>query len=105
VVALARATFVAGIAAILGFTAVIVASGDSYPDPSVRPTQTGLWVYSLGFAIPVTLLALLVVRRAFFPRRAAAAAATLIVVALLALSPAAFRPAGGPTRRPRRDGS
>ena len=92
-VALARAVFVAGVAIMLGVTAVIVASANSNPDARLHPSRTGVWGYSLGCAIPVTLLALLATRRAF-ARQLALAAAIVPVIALLALEAAAFRPAG-----------
>ena len=93
VVALARGVFVAGTALMLTVTAVIVASANSNPDATLHPTSKGLWGYSLGCAIPVTVLALLAARRAF-ARRAALALAMLPAIALLVLEADAFRADG-----------
>ncbi len=99
VVAIARITLVVGVAVVLGATAVIVAAGNSTASGAaagfgtLRPTRTGLWAYSLGCAVPVTLLGLLAARRAL-ARPILAAVAVLTAVAVLVASAAAFRPAG-----------
>jgi MFS superfamily sulfate permease-like transporter len=98
VVVLTRGLFVAGVAVVVGATAVIVAAGNTTSSGSavfgtITLTRKGLWVYSLGCAIPVTLLGLLVVRRAL-PRRLPALVATVPVLVVLAASAAAFRPVG-----------
>jgi hypothetical protein len=99
VVRIARATLVLGVAVVLGATAVIVAAGNSIGGSgqgalaSTHPTRTGLWFYSLGCAVPVTLLGLLAARRAL-ARPILSALAALPAVAVLVASAAAFRPSG-----------
>jgi hypothetical protein len=97
-VAVARGVLVLGDAIVLGVTAVIVAAGNSISTGSglaglKPPSSTGVWGYSLGCAIPVTLIGLFMARRAL-PRRLTALVATLPVLAVLAASAAAFRPVG-----------
>ncbi len=85
---LGRAVYVGGVGVMLGVTAVIVASSTSYA--ALSPSQNGLWAYSIGAAIPVTLLAYLVVRRTV-PRPLLVAVATLPAIAVLLAAPEAFR--------------
>ena len=51
-----RACFVLGVVVMLGVTAVIVAASNG-PRPSANPSRESIWVYCLGCAVPVTLLA------------------------------------------------
>lgn len=90
-IVLGRAVYVGGVGIVLVVTAVIV--GSSTSNPTFSPSRDGLWVYSLGAAIPVTILALLVVRPAVH-RRLLVAVGTLPALAVVAAAPEAFRPWG-----------
>lgn len=91
VAALGRAVYVVGVGIVLVVTAVIVGSSTSYA--ALSPSENGLWAYSVGAALPVTLLAFLVVRPTL-PRPLLVAVATLPAMAFVLASPAAFRPWG-----------
>ena len=86
-----RAVYVAGVAFILVVTAVIVGASTSFA--LFSPSRTGLWIYALGAALPVTLIGFGAARPAL-PRRWLVAAGTLPAVAIVLVAPAAYRPWG-----------
>lgn len=82
-----RACFVLGVAVILGATAVIVAASSA--------SRESIWVYCLGCAVPVTLLALRFARSALV-RPVLGAVGTLLAVLVLVGAGAVFRVNGQP---------
>ena len=60
-----RACFVLGVAVMLGATAVIVAASNGPPgSDSANPSREQIWLYCLGCAVPVTVLAFYLSRSA-----------------------------------------
>jgi hypothetical protein len=91
-----RACFVLGVAAMLGATAVIVAASNGPPrSGSPNPSHASIWIYCLGCAIPVTLLAFRFSRSAL-ASPALGAVGTLLAIVVLAASGEAFRASGQP---------
>ena len=91
VAVLGRAVYVGGVGFILVVTAVIVGASTSFA--LFSPSQRGFWFYSLGAALPVTLIGFLAARPAL-PHRWLVAASTLPAVAVVLVSPKAYRPWG-----------
>lgn len=89
-----RACFVLGVAIMLGVTAVIVAASNG-PSPSANPSRESIWIYCLGCAVPVTLLAFRFSRSALV-RPALGAVGTLLAVFVLVGAGEAFRAHGQP---------
>jgi hypothetical protein len=90
-----RACFVLGVAVMLGVTAVIVAASNGPPPSSTNPSRESIWIYCLGCAVPVTLLAFRVSRSAFV-RPVLGAVGTLLAVLVLVGAGEAFRAHGRP---------
>jgi hypothetical protein len=91
-----RACFVIGVAVMLGTTAVIVAASNGPPSSgSANPSRESIWVYCLGCAVPVTLLAFRFSRSALV-RPVLGAVGTLLAVLVLAAAGEAFRAYGQP---------
>ena len=87
-----RACFVLGVAIMLGATAIIVAASNGPPSSgSSNPTRESIWIYCLGCAVPVTLLAFRLSRSALV-RPVLGAVGTLLAVLVLAAAGEAFRP-------------
>lgn len=89
-----RAWFVLGVAVMLGMTAVIVAASNGGPG-SPNPSHASIWIYCLGSAIPVTLLAFRFSRSALL-HPVLGAVGTLLAVLVLAAAGEAFRPVAQP---------
>jgi hypothetical protein len=91
-----RACFVLGVAVMLGATALIVAASNGPPSSgSPNPTHESIWIYCLGCAVPVTLLAFGLSRSALV-RPVLGALGTLLAVLVLAAAGEAFRAYGQP---------
>jgi hypothetical protein len=91
-----RACFVLGVAIMLGATAVIVAASNGPPrSGSPNPSRVSIWIYCLGCAVPVTLLAFRFARSALV-HPVLGAVGTLLAVLVLAASGEAFRAYGRP---------
>ena len=89
-----RACFVLGVAVMLGVTAVIVAASNG-PTASANTSRESIWVYCLGCAVPVTLLAFRSARSALV-RPVLGAVGTLLAVLVLVGAGEAFRAHGRP---------
>jgi hypothetical protein len=91
-----RVCFVLGVAVMLGMTALIVEASNGPPrSGSPNPSRDSIWIYCLGCAVPVTLLAFRFSRSALV-RPALGAVGTLLAVLVLAASGEAFRAYGRP---------
>ncbi len=91
-----RALFLFGVAVMLGATAVIVAASNGPPAKgSLNPSRDSIWIYCLGCAVPVTLLAFHFARSALV-RPVVGAVGTLLAVVVLAAAGDAFRAYGQP---------
>jgi hypothetical protein len=91
-----RACFVLGVAVMLGATVVIVAASNGPPRlGSPNPSRDSIWIYCLGCAVPITLLAFRFSHSALV-RPALGAVGTLLAVVVLAASGEAFRAYGRP---------
>ena len=91
---LRRVCFVLGVAVMLGATAIIVAASNGPPSSSSpNPSRESIWVYCLGCAVPVTLLAFGLSRTALV-RPVLGAFGTLLAVLVLAAAGEAFRAYG-----------
>jgi hypothetical protein len=91
-----RASFVLGVAVMLGATAVIVAGSNGPPSSgSPNPSRESILVYALGCAVPVTLLAFAFARSALV-RAVLGAVGTLLAVLVLAAAGDTFRAYGRP---------
>lgn len=77
-------------------TAVIVAASNGPPSKgSLNPSRESIWIYCLGCAVPVTLLAFRFSRSALV-RPVLGAVGTLLAVLVLAAGGEAFRAHGQP---------
>ncbi|MFZ0342794.1 MAG: hypothetical protein WAL31_10715 [Gaiellaceae bacterium] len=86
--------FLFGVAVMLGATAVIVAASNGPPAKgSLNPSRDSIWIYCLGCAVPVTLLAFHFARSALV-RPVVGAVGTLLAVVVLAAAGDAFRAYG-----------
>ena len=91
-----RVCFVLGVAVMLGATTVIVAASNGPPKSgSPDPSRDSIWIYCLGCAVPVTLLAFRFARSALV-RPLLGAAGTLLAILVLAAGGEAFRAYGQP---------
>jgi MFS family permease len=88
-----RGCFVLGVALMLGVTAVIVAASNGPHSPN--PSRESIWIYCLGCAVPVTILAFFFARSALV-HPVVGAFGTLLAVLVLAASGEAFRAYGQP---------
>lgn len=91
-----RACFALGVAVMLGMTAVIVAASNGPPSSgSPNPSRAAIWIYCVGCAVPVTLLAFHF-SRAALARPVLGALGTLLAVLVMAAGGEAFRAHGRP---------
>lgn len=91
-----RVCFVLGVAVMLGMTAVIVAASNGPPHSgSPNPSRDSIWIYCLGCAVPVILLAFYFSRSALV-RPFLGAVGTLLAILVLVAAGEAFRAYGQP---------
>jgi len=91
-----RACFVLGVAVVLGATAVFVAASNGPPGSgSPNPSRDQIWLYCLGSAVPVTLLAFYFARSALV-HPVLGAVGTGVAILVLVAAGEAFRAYGQP---------